>query len=99
MIADFGSILDGDRGTMLGMETLLLDRSLYRYNVFHYSITSLGNKISDFVRTCRAGKLPKFGGGKDIIRVQPDVTNLLSSNDTEYDYSLLSPVQVLNWDF
>ena len=46
MIADFGSILDGDRGTMLGMETLLLDRSLYRYNVFHYSITSLGNKIS-----------------------------------------------------
>ena len=99
MIADYGSILDGDRGTMLGMETLLLDRLLYKYNVYHYSVFSLGKKISDFVMTSRSGKLPRFGGGKDFIRIQPNITNLLSSNDTEYEYSLLPPVQTLDWDF
>ena len=99
MIADYGSILDGDRGTMLGMETLLLDRLQYRYNVFHYSLSSLGDKISGYIKSARNAQLPIFGGGKDKFRVQPNITNLLSSNDTEYEYSLLPPVEVLNWDF
>ena len=99
MIADYGSILDGDRGTMLGMETLLLDRLLYKFNVFHYSIFSLGTKISEFIMNSCSGKFPRFGSGKDFIRVQPNITNLLSSDDTEYECSLLPPVQTLDWDF
>ena len=99
MIADYGSILEGDRGTMLGMETLLLDRLLYRYNTFHYSIVSLGNETFDFIQLSLSGKMSKFGGGNNIIRIQPNITNLLSSDDTEYEYSLLPPVQVLDWDF
>ena len=99
MIADYGSILDGDHGTMLGMETMLLDRKAYRFNVFHYSVFSLGNKLSTYVKAASSGRFSKFGGGKDEIRIQPRITNLLSSDDTEYEYSMLPPVPVLNWEY
>ena len=99
MIPDHGSILDGDYGRMLGLEMLLLDRKLYRFNVYHFNISSLGANVMKFIRDVRSGNYPGFGGGNAIIRTQPQITNLLSSDDTEYEYSLLPPVQKLDWDF
>ena len=99
MIPDHGSILDGDTGRMLGLDLLLLDRSLYRFNVYHFTISSLGPKVTKYIKKVRSGNYPGFGGGNAIIRTQPRITNLLSSNDTEYEYSLLPPVPKLDWEF
>ena len=98
MIPDIGSILDGDFGRMQGLESILLDRVKYRYNVYHFHIMSLGKKITKYLSYVRSNNYPGFGGNT-VIRTQPMITNLLSSDDTEHEYSLLPPVQTLNWDF
>ena len=100
MIADVGSSLTGDAGTMGSYRSMLLDRKRYKYNCYHYAISSLGDDVRKFIRRS-LGTQNNFSGST-IIRTQPAVTNLLAAEDThaDLDYSTLLPaLPVLNWDF
>ena len=81
-----------------------LDRSLYKYNCYHFDVHALDEDSLDYVKTASA-KLSKvispdgFGGCVPSITVQPNVTNLLSADDTEPDQTILDSVVPLAWEF
>ena len=106
-VADFGSDLDGDAGTMTDYESIHLDRLLYPYTHYHFNIHSLGPDLVKYVRYIQ-GIPTGFGGpkpafrGNPAIRTQPSVTNLLIAESTaaNLEYSTLLPaVADLCWDF
>ena len=107
VIADVGSDLDSDSGTMTDYESVRLDRRLYPYTCYHFALASLGPDLLNYVRYVQ-GIAVGFGGpkpafrGNPAIRTQPTVTNLLTANasSADLDYSTMLPaVPKLNWDF
>lgn len=98
LIADTGSSLNNDVGTMGGYDSILLDRKDYMYNCYHFAAASLGSVL---LKTVQASSQPRSSFAKPAtVRVQPVVTNLLAADDTDADYtSLLPPLSPLNWDF
>lgn len=107
VIADIGSDLDGDFGTMTDYESVRLDRLQYPYTYYHFDIKSLGLDLMNYVRYVQ-GIPTGFGGpkpafrGNPAIRTQPSVTNLLAAEDTvtNLNYSTMLPaVAKLCWDF
>ena len=100
MIADVGSSIAGDAGTMGAYRSMLLDRKQYKYNCYHFAISSLGVDAKQFIS--RAMCTQNNFTGSTVIRTQPIVTNLLAADDTHADleYSTLLPAMpILNWDF
>ena len=107
VIADVGSDLDNDAGTMTDYESIRLDRLQYPYTCYHFNIHSLGSDLVKYVRYVQ-GIPTGFGGlqpafrGNPAIRTQPSVTNLLAAESTaaNLEYSTLLPaVTELCWDF
>ena len=104
-IADVGSTLENDHGNVVDHISIGLDRLLYTYNCYHYSLKSLGNKPFKFVKDSLARrdktKFPAvgFGAYNSLIRTQPTVTNLLSSESTVQSVNPTLNFLVLNWDF
>ena len=107
VLADIGSDLDGDYGTMQDYVSIKLDRGHYPYTNYHFNLTSLGPKLLQYVRYVQ-GISTGFGGpkpafrGNPAIRVQPSVTNLLAAEDTaaNMDYSTMLPALTkLQWNF
>ena len=99
MIADVGSVLENDAGTMGGHVSIGLDRRLYDYNCYHFNIGSLGTDLASYVRQQSAQTGFAVSSG---IRTQPAITNLLSADDSvaTAEYSTLLPdLAVLKWDF
>ena len=100
LIADVGSVLQNDAGTMGGYESITLDRALYKYNCYHFAISSLGTDLVEYLR-CLQRTQSAFDGAI-TVRTQPTVTNLLSADDTVAvaEYSTTLPAMPkLNWDF
>lgn len=106
-VADVGSDLDGDAGTVTDYESIRLDRLLYPYTCYHFDLRSLGPDLIKYVRYLQ-GVSTGFGGpkpafrGNPVIRTQPTVTNLLAADATTADleYSTFLPaVTELCWDF
>lgn len=98
MIADVGSALENDPGTMTSYNSMLLDRKEYLYNCYHFSAKSLGPVL---LKTVLDSAHPRSAFARPAaVRVQPTITNLLADEDSSTDYStLLPPVTELNWDF
>ena len=98
LIADAGSSLEDDAGTMTDYDAMLLDRTNYSYNCYHFSADSLGSALAKLVQD---SSLPRSDFVRPAaVRIQPSITNLLASEDTEIEYSaLLPPLAVLDWDF
>ena len=92
---------------MTDYESINLDRCLYPYTCYHFSLKALGPDLFKYVRHVQ-GIATDFGGpqpafrGNPAIRTQPTVTNLLAADSTAYDldYSTMLPaVTELDWDF
>ena len=100
VIADVGSELENDAGTMGGYSSINLDRKLYDYNCYHFTFGSLGTDLASYLRLMQSSRTGFTATAP--IRTQPMVTNLLSANDTALaaDYSAMLPdLAVLNWEF
>lgn len=106
-IADVGSDLDNDSGTVTDYESIRLDRLLYPYTCYHFDMRSLGPDLLKFVRHVQ-GVPHGFGGpkpafrGDPVFRTQPSITNLLAVDSTAagLEYSTFLPaVTELCWDF
>ena len=97
--------MENDYGNVTDHESINLDRLLYTYNCYHYSLKSLGNKPYKFVldslarRDKTKASAKGFGAYNSMIRTQPAVTNLLSSESTVQSVYSTLDFPVLNWDF
>ena len=92
---------------MTDYESIGLDRCLYPYTCYHFSLKALGSDLFKYVRHVQ-GISTGFGGpapafrGNPAIRTQPSVTNLIVADSTaaDLDYSTMLPaVPELDWDF
>ena len=99
-----GSALENDPGYFTSYFSMHLDRLQYRYNCYHFNVRSLDGESLQYVRTA-SSKISNvtssdgFGGCAPSIIVQPEITNLLSADDTEPDQTMLANVIPLDWEF
>ena len=101
---DFGSSLENDSGHIQDFVSIGLDRTMYKYNTYHFCLKSLGNKPYKFAKDSLARRdktrsIAGFGGYNPTIRTQPISTNLLSSNDTTQNTIPAIDLPFLDWDF
>ena len=90
-MADVGSDLDQDVGTMTDYSSIQLDRENYPFTVYHYPLSSVGTAVQEVI-------LAPFSG----MRCQPATSPMLTKDLTPSDgttLSPLSPVTRLNWSF
>ena len=105
VIADTGSTLENDHGNVPDYTSMGLDRLLYSYTSYHFSLKSLGNKPYKFIQDslARRDKTKRsavgFGAFESAVRTQPVTTNLLSSEATVHSINSILECPILDWDF
>ena len=82
LIVNFGSSLENDAGYFSSYTSINLDRTLYKYNCYHFDIRSLDSDSLSFVldassKISQTTSSDGFGGCTPSIIVQPGITNLL----------------------
>ena len=95
MIPDIGSDFTDDVGYMSNHGTVNLSAS-YRYNVYHYQLSTLGPSLRRFLSISRDMKPFQE---RPLIRTQPDTYNLLTPADLISTEDEMVPPKTLNWTF